>query len=483
MREEIYADQPAFFDVMDRCFRERRVIRTETEFLYRITGKRTWVAASFGFVPPDLVMVSVDDITDRKDKEQEIQRLNDELEQRVRDRTRELEVSEARLADAQQLAHIGSWEYDADSRTILRSAEMCRMLGLPPDSANRFSPLSFDRVHPDDRDLLESNIRTALETRGSSSVELRVLPLDGQERIVQVHSQAVIEPDRPVRVVGTMQDVTDSGRPNRLFAGEMLRQSQKMAPSDATGGVAHDFNNLLTVIRGHAGLIERLPAPDPGQRRTGAILSAVDRAAVLTAQLLAFGRKQPHQPKPIDLDEAVGAIQDMLARLGGGRTKLVRLAEPGLHRIWADRGQVEQILINLVANACDAMTHGGPIAIETGNVRVDEPLAERLGAPQGEYVKLVVHDKGVGMDAEVQSHIFEPFFTTKAIGEGTGLGLSTVKLRPAVRRPSRLTARRDKAPVRHLFSAVRRQRGRGRGGGRAHAAGRGSRGRRNDPAR
>jgi nitrogen-specific signal transduction histidine kinase len=227
-----------------------------------------------------------------------------------------------------------------------------------------------------------------------------------------------------------MQDVTEqrAAEHELLRRGEMLRQSQKMeAVGRLAGGVAHDFNNLLTIIRGHTeALVGNLPVSDPSQRRTGAILSAVDRLAALTAQLLAFGHKQPHQLKSIDLDEAVGAVEDMLARLGGKRNKLVRFAEPGLDRIWADQGEIEQILLNLVANARDAMPHGGPIMIETGNVRVDEPLAERLGAPRGEYVKLVVRDKGVGMDAEVLSHIFEPFFTTKAIGKGTGLGLSTI---------------------------------------------------------
>ena len=304
------------------------------------------------------------------------------------------------------------------------------MLGLPPDADNSFSPLSFDRIYPDDRALLESAIRTALETRGSSSIEVRVLPLDGPERVVHVRSQAVLDPDHQGRVVGTMQDVTEqrAAEQELLRRGEMLRQSQKMeAVGMLAGGVAHDFNNLLTIIRGHAeALAGNLAVPDSGQRRTRAILVAVDRAAAQTKQLLAFGRKQPHQPKSIDLDESVGAIEDKLARLGGRRTKLERFAEPGLQRIWADRGEIEQILMNLVANARDAMPHGGPIMIETGNVRVDEPLAERLGAPQGEYVKLVVRDRGVGMSAEVRSHVFEPFFTTKAIGKGVGLGLSTV---------------------------------------------------------
>jgi PAS domain S-box-containing protein len=427
---EIYADQPGLLAMAERCFRERRVIRAETEFVYRTTGKWTWIAASFGFVPPDLVMVFVDDITDRKGKEQEIQRLNDELEQRVRDRTRELEASEARLADAQRLAQIGSWEYETDSGMIIRSAEMCRILGLPLEAADSFSPRSLDRIHPDDRDLIESSIRTALETRGSSSIELRVLPLDGPERVVLVRSQAAVDPDHPGRVVGTMQDVTEQRATEReLFRrGEMLRQSQKMeAVGTLAGGVAHDFNNLLTIVRGHAEeLIERLPGRDPGQRRIAEIICAVDRVAALTAQLLAFGRKQPHMPKPIDLDEAIGAIEDMLARLGGKRCTVVRSAEHGLHRLWADQGEIEQILMNLVVNARDAMPHGGPIVLETGNVRVDEPLAERLGAPPGEYVKLVVRDRGVGMDAALQARVFEPFFTTKALGKGAGLGLSTV---------------------------------------------------------
>jgi PAS domain S-box-containing protein len=368
---------------------------------------------------------------DRKRAEEEVRQLNADLEARVRDRTSALQTSQARLAEAQEIAHVGSWEYDPASRLLLRSAEACRILGLPPEAGDSFSPLLFERVHPDDRDGLATMLRTAVETRGPAGLECRIVRPDGSECVVQLRAQAVADPPgSPVRLLGTMQDVTEQRATEQelLRREEMLRQSQKMeAVGMLAGGVAHDFNNLLTVIRGHAeSLIDRLPPRDAGQRRIGAVLVAVDRAAALTAQLLAFGRKQLHEPKPMDLDEVIGGIEDMLVRLSGRRNKLVRFAEPGLWRIWADRGQIEQVLLNLVANARDAMPHGGPITIETGNVHMDEALAERLGAPAGEYVKLVVRDKGVGMDAELQSHIFEPFFTTKAIGKGTGLGLSTV---------------------------------------------------------
>jgi len=368
---------------------------------------------------------------DRKRAEEEVRQLNADLEARVRDRTSALETSQARLAEAQQIAHVGSWEYDSATRTLLRSAETCRILGLPPESGDQFSPLLFEPVHPDDVRGLTTMLRTAVETRKPASLECRIVRPDGSECVTQLRAQAVMDPPgSPVRLLGTMQDVTAQRATERelLRREELLRQSQKMeAVGMLAGGVAHDFNNLLTIIRGQTeGLLGRLPARDPGHRRTAAILVATDRAAALVAQLLAFGRKQPHNPKAIDLDEAIGGVEDMLARLGGKRTKLMRFAAPGLGRIWADRGQIEQILMNLVANARDAMPNGGPIVIETGNVRVDGSLASRLGAPAGEYVTLVVRDKGVGMDADLQSHVFEPFFTTKDVGKGTGLGLSTV---------------------------------------------------------
>ena len=220
----------------------------------------------------------------------------------------------------------------------------------------------------------------------------------------------------------------------RLFAREHereahLRQSQKMeAVGQLAGGIAHDFNNLIAVILLHSELMLRHLVQDSDvRRRAEEIRKAADRAASLTRQLLAFSRKQVLQPRVLDLNAAVAETNKMLRRLIGEHIELVTVTEPGLGKIKADPGQLEQVIMNLVVNARDAMPKGGMLAIETANVELDENYAGRHIAVQpGRYVMLAVSDTGKGMDAEEQARIFEPFFTTKEQGKGTGLGLSTV---------------------------------------------------------
>jgi signal transduction histidine kinase len=205
-----------------------------------------------------------------------------------------------------------------------------------------------------------------------------------------------------------------------------LRQAQKMeAIGRLAGGVAHDFNNLLTVIGGRAELILARLAPDDGKRRDVELIrETTDRAAALTRQLVAFSRKQVLQPLVLDLNELVAGIVPMLQRLIGEHITLATVAGRDLGLVRADPTQIEQVILNLVVNARDAMPAGGVLSIETSNVKP----GERTGSDEtiGRGVKLVVHDSGVGMSSETQAHLFEPFFTTKEPGKGTGLGLATV---------------------------------------------------------
>ena len=211
---------------------------------------------------------------------------------------------------------------------------------------------------------------------------------------------------------------------------DQLRQAQKMeAVGRLSGGVAHDFNNVLNVIMGFSDLLlKRLPADDPLRRHGHQILKAANRGAGLTRQLLAFSRQQVLQPKIVDLNTVLTDIEKMLARLIGEDVELVTALAPDLGTVEVDPGQIEQVVMNLVVNARDAMPRGGTLAIETANVELTEADASQYNYPvcTGPYVRLTVTDTGIGMDPGTQSHIFEPFFTTKAVGEGTGLGLSTV---------------------------------------------------------
>jgi len=210
---------------------------------------------------------------------------------------------------------------------------------------------------------------------------------------------------------------------------ERLRQAHKMeAVGRLAGGVAHDFNNLLTVIRGHCDLLfDSTPQADPHRRNIEQIQKAAGRAVGMTRQLLAFSRMQVLQPRILDLNAIVTDMAKMLPRLIGEQIEYVYQPAPDLAMVKADPGQIEQIILNLVVNARDAMSSGGTLSVRTQNVAVtDVEARKRPPMAPGRYVMLSISDTGHGMSAEVKAHIFEPFFTTKDIGKGTGLGLATV---------------------------------------------------------
>jgi two-component system cell cycle sensor histidine kinase/response regulator CckA len=205
------------------------------------------------------------------------------------------------------------------------------------------------------------------------------------------------------------------------------RQTQKIdSIGRLAGGVAHDFNNILTTILGNAELaLTQLSSDAPLRSNLESIQESAERAANLTRQLLAFASRQVIEPRRVNLNELIVNLNKMLHRLIGEDIKLVTQATPDLGQIKADPGQIEQVLLNLVVNARDAMPDGGTLTIHTDNVHLDEDYARRHLVTPGDYVMVSVTDTGVGMTDEVKQHIFEPFFTTKEQGKGTGLGLAT----------------------------------------------------------
>jgi len=223
--------------------------------------------------------------------------------------------------------------------------------------------------------------------------------------------------------ISTGRDITDQRKLE-----SQLQQSQKMdAIGLLAGGVAHDFNNLLLVISAYAELVlDSLDAEDPSRRKMDEIITATRRAAELTRQLLAFGRKQMQSLRVLDLNTVLGEITRMLPRLIGEDIQMVFVPGRDLNKVKADPSQIEQVVMNLATNARDAMPRGGKLTIETSNVTLDQAyVQEHVIVPPGEYVLLAVSDSGEGIPAEHLNHIFEPFYTTKEAGKGTGLGLAT----------------------------------------------------------
>lgn len=210
---------------------------------------------------------------------------------------------------------------------------------------------------------------------------------------------------------------------------EQLRQAQKMeAIGNLAGGIAHDFNNLLTVITGYSELVlKKIPETDPQRRKLEEIKKAGDRAAALTQQLLAFSRRQILQPKVVDVNAIISGMASMLQRLVGEDVHVNIALSSELGSVRADPGQLEQVIMNLVVNARDAMPYGGKVTIETANVERAPVFSHKSEtAAKRPYIMLAVSDTGTGMDETTRARIFEPYFTTKAAGKGTGLGLSTV---------------------------------------------------------
>jgi PAS domain S-box-containing protein len=275
-------------------------------------------------------------------------------------------------------------------------------------------------LRPEDR----AKCRKLLEESGRvNDVEICFGTRAGEERS-GLFSAEVIELKGERCVLAVTKDMTE-----RRSLEQQLRLSQKMeAVGQLAGGVAHDFNNLLTIILGYSILLLRELGPeDPRRAPLEGIKEAGDRAAALTQQLLAFSRRQVLAPQVLDLNAVVADMEEMLRRLIGEDIDLLTVLKPELGLIKADRSQIEQILMNLVVNARDAMPTGGKLTIETAAAELDEAYARRHpGVTPGAHVMLAVSDTGHGMDEATRARIFEPFFTTKEKGKGTGLGLAVV---------------------------------------------------------
>ncbi len=336
-----------------------------------------------------------------------------------------LRTSQERLAFALQAGRMGTWEWELTSGRIDWSDSMESIAGIASGSFGGTYEAFTELVHPDDRQAMRHAVEHAIASDGEYLVECRMGPPGAQATPIVAQGRVVRDAfGKPVRMVGVALDVTA----RRELEGQ-LRHAQKMeSVGRLAGGIAHDFNNLLTVITGHGDLLaQSLDEGDPRQADVAAINAAAARAATLTRQLLAYGRQSLMRPEPIDLNAVVSDIEPMIRRLIGEDVELRTSLEPGLGWVQADAGQLDQVILNLVVNARDALSSGGTIELATANVRLDETYAaEHAGARPGSFVMISVSDNGVGIDDATLGRIFEPYFTTKDRGRGTGLGLATV---------------------------------------------------------
>jgi PAS domain S-box-containing protein len=347
-----------------------------------------------------------------------LERINRAKEQEVRDRTSDLTESEERFRSFFRDSPIGLYRADAAGNFEAVNPAMLSLLGYgSAEDLRAGAPRLNDTNRPEFLAALAATDKVV--ARETTWLRFDGTPLHIRESARAFRDAAGVI----VRIDGAIEDVSE-----RRHLEERYLQAQKVqAIGQLAGGVAHDFNNILTAINGYSELLLGQVGLLPQARRSAEqIRSASDRAANLTQQLLAFSRKQRLQPRLLHLNAVVTEMDHMLQRLVGEHIRVRTISTPGLATVRADPGQLQQVVMNLVVNARDAMSRGGQLTIETANVTLEADYTRtHPEVPAGPYVMLAVSDTGTGITPEVKERLFEPFFTTKAPGTGTGLGLAT----------------------------------------------------------
>ncbi len=409
---------PAFVHQEDRervvhyCTEETRHGR-DHEMEYRAVaadGRVVWLRDLIQIVkdsegrPASMVGVMLD-ITDQRNAEQK------------------LRLSEARFRDIYRQSAYGMCFIGVNGVIYDANNALAKLLGCDsPDQVVGLNVATKVYRDPEEYGRLLTRLQDGHSTLFAETDWLRV---DGKVLSVRVSAR----PERNAAGKLVALEMTAENLTDRRALEHQLHESQKLeAIGRLAGGIAHDFNNLLTVISGYAALLqERLEADDGSLRYADGIVRASERAAALTQQLLAFGRRQVLQPKVVQMNGVIADLDRMLRRLIGEDIELVTLLDPALSPVRVDPAQLEQVVMNLVLNARDAMPGGGRVTLLTRNVTITAAdVGDRVGLSPGDYVQLSVSDTGQGMDADTLRHIFEPFYSTKSPDKGSGLGLATV---------------------------------------------------------
>ncbi len=335
----------------------------------------------------------------------------------------EVERSRWGLAEAQRIAHIGSWDWNIEEDGLWWSAEVYRIFGLSPQEFRPTFEAFMVHVHPDDCEIVRTAVRLAVEGIRPYGIEHRIVLEDGRIAIVRESGEVVRNANGlVVRMIGTVQDITSLRKTE-----DQIRSKQRLeALGRLAGGVAHDFNNLLKVMQSSTFLLRQDPTRQGEQLdEVNQLDDAITRATNLTRQLLVFGSQLTLKQVAVDIDLALRAIEPMLNKLLPQNIEL-QLHLSSHSKVSIDIGQFDQVLLKLSLNARDAMHKGGRIEWHSSTIEIDgsEPMLEGL-AP-GTYVLLTIEDTGEGIAAAIVDRIFDPFFSTKKEGKGTGLGLATV---------------------------------------------------------
>ena len=328
---------------------------------------------------------------------------------------------------AESAANVGTWDLDLKTHELAWSDSMREMIGVPPEFEPTYEAF-LDWIHPDDRASVDQAVTASLAEGTEFLVQYRTRGRSaGEESWMESRGRGLVdETGAPVRLVGVAVDVTDRhlAEEHQTKLEHQLRQAHKLeAVGRLAGGIAHDFNNILLAIRGNGELaLHALKDGDDAVEEVEEMVAASERAAALTAQLLAFSRQQVLQAEVLDLNEVVRDMDKLLRRMIGSNIELNSVLSDEPVHLSADLSQVEQVIANLAVNARDAMADGGQLTLEVTTIEVGSD--EEIDLVPGSYAMLTVSDTGRGMDAETVAKIFEPFFSTKA--DGTGFGLSTV---------------------------------------------------------
>lgn len=441
--EDVSSNEPPYtkIEALDRL--KKSSTEGPQTFEWRARGKNGalfWVEVNLKQTEiggQERLLAVVHNINQRKIAEARLEQYHHQLEQQVEDRTEALEKSnlellkkENSLAEAQRIAHLGSWDWQVAKDELWWSEEVYNIFGLDPDQFDTTYQAFLEYVHPDDRTRVKKAVTNALRRGMPYSIQHRIILPDNTQRIVHEQGEVYLDShDKPDRMIGTVQDITEAkqAEEEKKKLESQLMQSQKMeAIGTLAGGIAHDFNNALTTIMGFSELARMLPSAqnEDIQDHLSHIHKAGKRARDLVAQILTFSRKNQIITQPVPLSAIVKEAMRMLRATIPTTIEFRQNIQAVSGQIMADPSQIHHVIMNLCTNAAHAMRNGvGTLSVSLTEKDLEHEIP---GLLPGSYLKLSLSDTGDGIPRRIRDRIFEPFFTTKDKGIGTGMGLSVV---------------------------------------------------------